>query len=177
MELFIIFVAIIFSMATSLGVGSSTIAIVNFFAAIADGSIDPNERHMMGYVYIVLRVAMVTLFFTLTLLTAFNTYHLGAGALTPYLAAQWTTLAVLYGNAILMTLRIMPSTVGPALQAGSWYMLGLLMALVPLNLDNFSYIQFVLGYAVVVTLAVSLVNGIMAYQKAKREARSATPVA
>ncbi len=146
MELIILFVAVIFSFATSLGVGSSTLAITNLFVAIADGSIDGTERKMMSVVYVVLRVAMVTLFFMRAILTAYNTYHLGAAAFTPLLFAQWTILAVLYLNAILMTLRIMPSTFGPSLQAGSWYTLGTLAALLPLGLTNFTYGQFVLGY-------------------------------
>ncbi len=165
MELVILFVAIIFSFATSLGVGSSTLAITNFFVAIADGSIDGTERKMMGVVYVVLRVAMVLLFVTLVLLTGYNTYHLGAAAFTPLLFAQWTILAVLYLNAILMTLRIMPSTFGPALQAGSWYTLGTLAALLPLGLTDFTYSQFILGYVVMLTLATGLVNGIMAILK------------
>lgn len=90
MEIIMLFVAVIFSFATSLGVGSSTLAIANFFVAIADGMIDPEERKMMGVVYIVLRVAMVLLFITLTLLTGYNTYHLGAAAFTPLLFAQWS---------------------------------------------------------------------------------------
>jgi hypothetical protein len=168
MEIIILLVALIQSMAISLGVGSSTIAIINFFVAICDGSIDPTERHMMGAVYVVLRVAMVIIFFTTVLLIGYNTYHLGAVALSSFVAAQATVIAMLYGNAILMTLRIMPSTVGPALQAGSWYTLGILAALVPLGQSDFTYIQFILGYAAVVVLAISLVNGVMAYQKSKR---------
>ncbi len=178
MELIILFVAVIFSFATSLGVGSSTLAITNFFVAIADGSIDGTERKMMSVVYVVLRVAMVTLFFMLAILTAYNTYHLGAAAFTPLLFAQWTILAVLYLNAILMTLRIMPSTFGPSLQAGSWYTLGTLAALLPLGLTNFTYGQFVLGYLAMLMLATGLVNGIMAILKSHKKPipPPATPV-
>ena len=167
MELIMLLVAIIFSFATSLGVGSSTLAITNFFVAIADGGINADERKMMGVVYVMLRIAMVTLFFTLALLTAYNTYHLGAVALTPLVFAQWTILAVLYLNAVLMTLRIMPSTFGPALQAGSWYTLGTLAALLPLGMTNFTFGQFVLGYIVMLTLATGLVNGTMAILKSR----------
>jgi hypothetical protein len=175
MDIFLITAAIVFSFAVSLGVGSSTMAIINFFVAIADGTIDPVERRMMGIVYRLLRICMVTIFFTLAILTAASSYKLGADALTALLAAQWTALLVLYANAILMTLRIMPSTVGPALQAGSWYMLGLLMTLIPLGLATFSYAQFLLCYAVLITLAISIVNGIMAILKAKRAPAPTTP--
>jgi hypothetical protein len=173
MELIVLFVAVIFSFATSLGVGSSTIAIANFFVAIADGRIEPDERKMMGVVYIILRVAMVALFITLSILTAYNTYHLGAAAFTPLLFAQWTVLAVLYGNAILMTLRIMPSTFGPAIQAGSWYTLGTMAALLPLGMATFTYGQFVLGYIVMIVMATGLVNGLMAVLKSAKEKREA----
>lgn len=175
MELIILLVAIIFSFATSVGVGSSTLAITNFFVAIADGSIDGTERKMMSVVYVVLRIAMVLLFITLSILTAYNTYHLGAAALTPLLFAQWTILAVLYGNAILMTLRIMPSTFGPSIQAGSWYTLGTLAALLPLGLADFTYGQFVLGYVAMLLLATGLVNGTMAYLKAHKKPTPPAP--
>ncbi len=171
MEMFIILLAIIFSFAMSIGVGSSTLAIINFFVAINDGKIDETERKMMGLVYIILRVAMVSIFITLSILTAYNVYHRGEAALSPYLFAQWTILAVLYTNAILMTLRIMPSTVGPALQAGSWYTLGTLAALLPLGLTSFSYGQFLLGYAAFILLAIAIVNGTMAILKAKKKER------
>ncbi len=166
-----VLVALIASMATSLGVGSSTLAIINFFVAIADGKIDETERRMMGNVYIVLRVAMVILFFTLTLKTGFDAYHLGADAFTPALFASWTVLGVLYLNAILMTLRIMPSTFGPGIQAGSWYTLGGLTALLSIGISASSYLIFVMAYVTFITFAVSLVNGIMAILKAKKEAR------
>jgi hypothetical protein len=122
-------------------------------------------------VYIILRVAMVALFITLSILTAYNTYHLGAAAFTPLLFAQWTVLAMLYGNAILMTLRIMPSTFGPAIQAGSWYTLGTMAAILPLGLTDFTFLQFVLGYIVMLVMATGLVNGLMAVLKSAREKR------
>lgn len=175
MELVILFVAIIFSFATSLGVGSSTLAITNFFVAIADGSIDGTERKMMAVVYVVLRVAMVALFFTLALLTGYNAYHLGAAAFTPLLFAQWTIIVVLYLNAILMTLRIMPSTFGPSIQAGSWYTLGTLAALLPLGMATFSYGQFVLGYIAMLLLATGLVNGTMAILKSHKKPTPPAP--
>ncbi len=168
MELVMLFVGVLFSFATSLGVGSSTIAIVNFFVAIADGTIEPTERRMMGVTYVTLRVAMVVLFCTLTLLTGYAAYHHGAAGLTAILGAQWTVLAVLYLNAILMTLRIMPSTFGPAIQAGSWYTLGTIAALALYDIDTYPYTLFLIGYIALVTLAVSLVNGTMAILKARK---------
>ena len=163
------FVALIFSMATSLGVGASTLAVLNFFVAIADGKIDETERHMMGVVYFVLRVAMVTLFFTLAFITGYSTTHLGVDAFTPLVYAQWMTLTILYVNAILMTLRLMPSTFGPAIQAGSWYTLGFLGALAGMQVTTFSISQFILGYCSLLLLAAAVINGVMAYLKSHRE--------
>jgi hypothetical protein len=58
METLFIASSIIQSIGISLGVGSSTLAVLNFFHAIADGTISEEERNFMGITYIVLRVAM-----------------------------------------------------------------------------------------------------------------------
>jgi hypothetical protein len=166
MELIIILLLILQSIAISLGVGSSTLAIINFFVAIADGRIDENERRMMGVVYVILRVAMALILLTSGALTLLH-----YSSAQTFLVALWTLIAVLYINAILMTKRIMPSTIGPALQASSWYTLGVTMTLFSLGLVTFSALQFYLGYAVAILLAVSLVNGTMAILKHKRESK------
>lgn len=156
------------SIFVSLGVGSSTLAISNFFAAIADGVIDETERRMMGIVYVVLRVAMVgilvaTLVVQLPMLTS-----VGLLAVPAYYVAQWIILFVLYTNAILMTKRLMPSTFGPGLQAGSWYTLGVIMALALQGITDYSLLQFGLGYIMMLVLAVGIVNGTMAYLKSRK---------
>lgn len=168
MDTSLIFVSLVQSMAISLGVGASTLAIVNFFVALKDGTIDQTERHMMGAVYVVLRVAMVVIL-AATLLLFMVDYTEGGMPMTTYLA-QGTLIAVLYLNAVLMTAKIMPVTIGPALQAATWYSLGIVAALVSLGFTAFGYLQFGLGYLTVILLAVSVVNGIMAHQKAKRAA-------
>ena len=162
MEIIIILGTVLQGAAISLGMGASTLAIINFFVAIADGTIDPGERKMMGVVYVILRVAMVLILGTFLILLAAQ-YIIG-NPITLNLV-QLTLIAVLYGNAILMTKRIMPSTVGPALQASSWYTLGIMTALIPLGYTAFSYSQFLLGYATMIVFAISLVNGTMAYLK------------
>lgn len=167
MTTFLTLVAILQSFSISLGVGSSTLAIANFFVAIADGSISPDERRMMGVVYIVLRIAMVLILITTLCLLAAqysaNTLHL-----VPYNIAQLTVIGVLFINAMLMTAHIVPSNFGPAIQAGNWYTLGTLAALAPLSLTNFSLMHFFLAYITWIVLAISIVNGIMAIQMAKR---------
>ena len=168
------FVAIVQSFSISLGVGSSTLAIVNFFVAISDGKIDETERRMMGIVYVVLRIAMILILATTVLLMIFD--HLDAGIdMTSLVSAQLIVLIVLFLNATLMTMRKMPSTFGPALQAGSWYTLGTLAALVPLGLTTFTLTEFFLGYITWLILAIAIVNGVMAmlkHQKQKQQAQT-----
>lgn len=160
--------AIIQSLAISLGVGASTLAIVNYFVAIADGTIDPNERKMMGVVYIVLRVAMIIILCTALILALYNITVLKLYP-TAYIYAQWSVIVMLFFNAFLMSKHLIASNFGPALQAGSWYTLGILLSLLALNLHSFSYMQFVLGYIAALALAVAIVNGTMTLlEKGKR---------
>lgn len=169
MTLLITLISIIQSFSISLGVGSSTLAIINFFVAIADGTIDETERRMMGVVYVVLRVAMVAILLSSILLLAEEYLSTGNIELNGFNLGLITALAILFINAVLMTLRIMPSTFGPAIQAGSWYSLGTLSALQVLDLVNFSYVQFLFGYITWLFLSISIVNAIMAAMKSKRE--------
>ncbi len=164
-----IFVTILQSIAIALGVGSSTLAISNFFVAIADGRITEDERKMMGVVYIVLRVAMLVILITTTIITL-SQFALYGGIVVPFMSAVWTLIAVLFVNAVLMTYHKIPTTIGPALQASSWYTLGILMALTELDIYPSSYLVFLLSYLSVVLFAVSLVNGIMALLKRRKQA-------
>ena len=161
-------VAIVQIFSISLGVGSSTLAVVNFFVAIADGKIDETERKMMGVAYTILRIAMVTILITTSILFAQAYITNGLFGISTFMIAELTMIAILYINASLMTLHIMPSTVGPAFQAASWYALGALNALAALHIDQFTYVQFILGFAADCALNVSITNGLMWYLKAKR---------
>jgi len=62
----------------------------------------------------------------------------------------------------------MPSTFGPALQAGSWYTLGTLAPLQLLGLTDFTLAQFLMAYVTWLILAVGIVNGVMAILKSKK---------
>lgn len=168
MTAFFTLAAILQSFAISLGVGSSTLAIVNFFAAIADGTIDETERRMMGIVYVVLRIAMVAILVTTVLLVAPTLFYDGISALSVINIGQTLVIAVLFINAMLMTAHLVPSTVGPGLQAGSWYTLGTLIALQAQGVVSFSVLQFCLAYAAWLALAIGIVNGIMAVLKARK---------
>ena len=168
MTIFFTLIAILQSFAISLGVGSSTLAVTNFFVAIADGSIDPSERRMMGVVYIVLRIAMIAILVTTLILISKLYYATGFWSMSDFSVGQLFVIFVLFTNAMLMTMHKVPSNFGPAIQAGSWYTLGTLAALNSLDMTNFSLTEFFLGYVTWLVLTISVVNGIMAIQVGRR---------
>jgi hypothetical protein len=173
MELSILLFKVIQAFGISLGVGASTMAITNFFYAIADGIIDERERNFLGVNYIVLRVAMGIILVTSLITMVMGYFYQGDAYFTPYVAAQAILTAVLFVNALLMTIKVMPSTFGPAIQAGSWYTLGFMAALYSQGFNEFNFLVFVLGYISFVIFAITLVNAIMAYLKDRREASNA----
>ncbi len=167
METIILLLSIVQVISISLGVGSSTLAVLNFFTAIADGTIDAVERRMMGATYTVLRVSMLMILISLTGL-AFANYSLaGLAYFNHYIIAQIILVVVLFINATLMTMRLMPSKFGPAIQAGTWYLLGFGMALSSLGLANFSLTTFVVAYALELVFAFLVINGVMLHLKRK----------
>ena len=163
METLILVVAVVQAMGISLGVGSSTLAILNFFLAIKDGKIDETERHFMGITYMILRIAMVIILFSTLFLSYIGYNNFGVEYFTTYTIAQLILITVLFTNAILMTMRIMPSTFGPALQASSWYTFGFLTAIYLNGLTTFSLVTFLLCYLALFLIAVAVVNGVMAH--------------
>jgi hypothetical protein len=168
MTIFLTLVAIIQSFSISLGVGSSTLAITSFFVAISDGKIDDTERRMMGVVYIVLRVAMVLILVSTLIILAATYAATGFSNMNAFHIGQLFATVVLFVNAMLMTAHLIPSNFGPAIQAGNWYTLGMLSALLPLGLTGFSLLQFGLAYITWIVLAIGIVNGIMAILRGKR---------
>lgn len=168
MTLFIALVTILQQIAIALGVGSSTLAIVNFFVAISDGVIDEAERRMMGVVYVVLRIAMGLILATTVCLLAIKYGTNGFDTFTGFDWGMVIALVMLYLNSMLMSAHIVPSTIGPALQAGSWYTLGIMGGLEVLGYLNFSVLEFCLGYVTWLVLAIAIVNGVMSILKHKR---------
>lgn len=161
-------VIILQTFAIALGTGASTLAIVNFFAAIADGTIEPTERRMMGLVYVVLRVAMVAILVTTAFLISVEYGQFGLANLSSISISEMIVLLVLYVNALLMTFHLVPSTFGPGIQAGSWYTLGVITSLEIIGATNYSLGQFVMGYITWIILAIGIVNAIMAILKDKQ---------
>jgi len=173
MELFTIVVSVAQIIGISLGVGTSTLAVLSFFAAIKDGTIDEAERRMLGVIYIILRVAMVTILVSTLGLTFAGYGDSGASYFTPYIVGQYVLIAVLFLNAILMTARLMPSKFGPAIQAGSWYLLGFGMALQSLGLTNFTLVEFFIAYGIELVFATLLINGVMIHLRKAHSAPAA----
>ncbi len=167
MEFLISALFIIQSFGISLGTGSSTLAILNFFHAIADGTIDDTERDFMGITYIVLRVAMGVILVSTLLLSFYGFSTVGESWFTGERAAQAVLIGVLFLNAFLMTMRIMPSTFGPAIQASSWYSLGFILAFTKIGYE-INFLIFLFAYATFIFFAISLINATMAYLKEKR---------
>lgn len=114
----------IFTIGLTLGVGSSTFALTFFIRALEDGAIDPSEKRFLHTVYVVLRLGMITIAFGLV-----ATLLAGQALPLPQYAMQWTLLGVITLNALLMTVRVMPMSVGPVLAGGSWYSLFWITAL------------------------------------------------
>lgn len=162
MEIVLIITAVVFNIALSLGVGSSTLAIINFFVAIADGSINSDERKMMGIVYIVLRVAMVLLLLSSLVTVSLNVQRDGIVVYNPQVISTFILLFVLYLNAILMSLRIMPTSFGPSIQAGTWYVFGIVTTFTFLGI-LYSVTQFITLYILTLIFLTLVVNVIMMY--------------
>lgn len=168
MEITYIINAVLMSVAVSLGVGGSTVAITQFFVAISDGEIDQTERKMMGAVYTLLRVAMAAILVTLVIQAVVFYFLLGNfDFISPFMLSLWTAVGVLFANAIGMTWHWVPSKLGPAIQASSWYTLGVLLALIPLGQVSFAYTQFLLVYAGAILLAVASLNLLMNHLKSR----------
>ena len=156
--MFELLIDVLHSMAVSIGVGASTLAIVFYFCSIGDGQIDEGERRSLGIIYVVLRVAMVLilLFFSAISIIVYN--YLGIDALlSSSILFEWLLIFVLYANAILMTLHIMPMKIGPALQASTWYSLGITVALLPLTLPLTTYLGLYAGFALFVIVLVEII--------------------
>lgn len=169
METLILGLKVLQGMGISLGVGASTLAIIFFFLAIKDGQISRDERSYLGVIYVVLRVAMGIILVTSVLAGIFGYLNFGSEYFTPYICAQAILTAVLFVNALLMTIHVMPSTFGPAIQASSWYSLGILAAVYAQGMQNLNILVFVFAYGTLIFFAISFINAMMAYLKEKRE--------
>ncbi len=157
MDLIFVLFSVLQSVAISLGVGCSTAAIVSFFVAIKDGTIGEGERRIMGVLYTLLRVAMVLILATTTILAYVSYSVIGDAYLTGYSSLFWVLIAVLFGNAVLMTKHLMPSSIGPGIQASAWYSMGVLVALPSAFVVETKFLFLLVwyvGFSAIVTLLV-----------------------
>jgi hypothetical protein len=82
---------------------------------------------------------------------------------------MWILIGVLYLNAILMTKHIMPSKIGPALQAATWYTLGFIVTIHMFKLVQLDTVTFSLLYAVDIIISLVVVNGYMKYLQSNKK--------
>lgn len=163
METIIIAVAVLQAMGISLGVGSSTLAVLNFFIAIKDGKIDETEKHFMGITYTILRIAMVIILLGSLILAYYGFMTEGVAYFTSFVITQFVFITILYINATLMTLHIMPSSFGPAIQASSWYTLGFTLALYTNGVNDMAFTSYAFIYLFMFIIAYSVINGVMSH--------------
>lgn len=138
MDMSLIFIDIVFSLGLTLGVGSSTFALIFFIKSLKDGTIDQVERSFLHVVFTVLRIGMI-------LIAAGLGGFLLLDAIpepTAYLV-ECALLGVIVVNAILMDKRIMPMRFGPVIAGGSWYSMFLATKL---PVYAYSYVTIVAAY-------------------------------
>jgi FAD/FMN-containing dehydrogenase len=109
---------LLYGLGLTLGVGSSTFALIFYIDALADGVVDPSEKRFLRIVYRVLRLGMFGIFVSLVGLVVRD----GVSSFTIH-GMEWFLLAVILINAVLMDFRKMPMRFGPVLAGGSWYSL------------------------------------------------------
>jgi len=160
------------AVALSLGVGASTFALVFHFMGMRGSAARSEGKPYQRVVYIVLRIAMAVILLVeigKVILYIQNGLTLEDARAAHTLLFLWTLIVVLYGNALLMTLHLMPMRVGPAIQAASWYALGVLTAL---PVVTFTYLPLMLSYLggiVALAVVIELIT-----QKIMRSARAET---
>jgi len=148
-----IFVDLFFAVGLTLGVGSSTFALIFFINSLRDVIIDESKKQQMHIVYTVLRVGM-----GLLTVAIFAKISLSVLPISTILSAQSFLLFVITANAILMTYKLMPMMYGPALAGGSWYSLFLVTHLAPHDASLYwlliEYILFLIAFYCTYTLFV-----------------------
>lgn len=108
----------------TLGVGSSTFAVMFYILGMADGRIDPSERAFMRAVFVTLRIGLFLIIMSGAAITGAH-YLVGdiAVLMTPVFLFKWALLAMIILTALLMDRRIIPRTVGGTVAGASWYAL------------------------------------------------------
>lgn len=170
MELIYILIAYVQTLSISLGVGCSTVAVINYIVALRDGTIDNSERSIMGATYILLRISMGLILLTLIFQALFHFVEFGYSYLQSFVLSVWTVVFILYINAVLMTKHLIPGVIGPGVQAATWYMLGTLLFFSSTQLTGFTYTTYMIIYVIFIILSISLIY--IAVLRTKRSAKT-----
>jgi hypothetical protein len=132
-----VLVDLFFTIGLTLGVGSSTFALIFFISALKDGVIDDSEKRLLHIVYTVLRVGMGILILTILAKIATTTLPF-----PQTLLAQAFLMCVITVNAILMTYKVMSMKFGPILAGGSWYSLFFVTQLTPSHINQWALFEY-----------------------------------
>lgn len=111
-------IEVVFSLGLTLGVGSSTFALIFYIKSLQDGVIDATERSFLHTVFFVLRIGMVLIAAGLG-----GKFLMGTMGEPIAYGLSSALIGIIALNAILMDRRIMPMQYGPILAGGSWYSL------------------------------------------------------
>ncbi len=150
----------IYQLGLTLGIGSSTFALIFYIQFLSDGEMDPTERRVLKTVFFVLRLGMafiisgLLLFFALGQAAGVSLFD-DVGFLI-----QATIMGVIVGNAVLMTLHYMPMWLGPVLAGGSWYAL-FLVRFVPFSSPSYWFLLMAYGaFVCVFFVAFTYIKGL-----------------
>jgi len=137
----------------SLGIGASTLAVAIFLNAMDDGTVDTSERRLLGVVYITLRTAMV-----LILLSSVYIAFQAPSIFAERALFTWILIAVLFVNAVIMTKHLLSMKIAPAIQAGTWYTLGIMTTASTFSLFSITLPHFIALYGSCLILATVVLN-------------------
>lgn len=116
----------------TLGVGASAFALVFHLAAERDGTVEPAESSFLQITNTVLRTGLFFIIGSGLLITA---AHVLAGeaavVLEPAFVFKWLLIGIVLVNGLLMSLSVVPPSVGRPLAGGTWLALFLLHNLAP----------------------------------------------
>lgn len=150
----------LYTLGQTLGVGSSTFALIFFVIAMRDGVIDASEKRFMHAVYFVLRIGMAFILLALLLSLFFKIPFAGI-----YLM-QWIFFGIIVVNAILMTMRKMPMQYGPVIAGGTWYSLFLITNVSPLaTFATISLLMLYVAFLIIFYLVFTFIKNHFALAK------------
>lgn len=150
------FIHVLQSLSISLGLGFSTATTVLFLTA--QGQYDETRKNIMHTMYTLLRVAMISILVTTLYLSVTLYLHMGSHYFDTYTLSLWTFLLLLFLNSFLMTTRIIPKKLGPAVQVTTWYALAVSTTLPTSIIVGIPFLLLLFVYAVCVAFVAYLLH-------------------